>query len=331
MDAHYRFPRNYLERADERIKRSRRQAWLNVAIFRRAFLSSTFLIGLTVLGITGWVGGCTLGQKANINLIVFEKWLPFPDGHSWGKEVELWIVRSDGTGLERLTSGFRDEHTAWSPDRQRIAFVRNGRVLVLNVKDRTLRELTFPARYPSAAYPQWISNGAIVYSVLAGDEEDNRRKWRLHTYSFETETAFLMPAGGLSGVFIAKVSPNLQFITFHASDGIRDSLYLADARDITKTRRILLEENVYPETWTPDSKSIVFFYWGACSVVNTDGRVNGFFATDVDECNLSWSPDGRSIAFQHKNAIWIMDSEGKYKKSLVEPTDNAHLRSPAWS
>lgn len=45
-----------------------------------------------------------------------------------GTGREIWLLRPDGTDLQRLTTGSYDNDPVWSPDGSRIAFLRNGSV-----------------------------------------------------------------------------------------------------------------------------------------------------------------------------------------------------------
>jgi TolB protein len=78
-----------------------------------------------------------------------------------GANANLWIMRSDGTGLRRLTSGpALDFEPAWSPDGTRIAFTRGyeqgdaGDIYVLQLKTRKLIRIT-----RSPAYDHQVSWG----------------------------------------------------------------------------------------------------------------------------------------------------------------------------
>ena len=76
-------------------------------------------------------------QVDNSEVIVFEKWKPFPDKPGWGHRVELWLINSDGTKLRQLTYEHRDTDPTWSPDRQYIAFARDNRGIYIIKHDYT--------------------------------------------------------------------------------------------------------------------------------------------------------------------------------------------------
>lgn len=52
------------------------------------------------------------------------QWLTYAARQTTGKETNLWLIRPDGTGRQRLTEGGKDRGAAWSPNGDQIAFVR---------------------------------------------------------------------------------------------------------------------------------------------------------------------------------------------------------------
>ena len=52
------------------------------------------------------------------------QWLTYAARQATGKETNLWLIRPDGTGRQRLTEGGKDRGAMWSPDGDQLAFVR---------------------------------------------------------------------------------------------------------------------------------------------------------------------------------------------------------------
>ena len=75
------------------------------------------------------------------NKIAFSK-----GGSSTGNKQEIWIMNSDGSNPERLTSGIGDSCPAWSPDGQYIAFCRNSDVgssiFIIALSDHAITRVT---------------------------------------------------------------------------------------------------------------------------------------------------------------------------------------------
>jgi serine/threonine protein kinase/Tol biopolymer transport system component len=110
-----------------------------------------------------------------------------PDGESvvfrtLGGQEDLFLVRSDGTGLRKLTDDpHRDRGPSWSPDGKRIAFYSNRdhgkyEIWAINPDGSGLTQLTrssgqgwFPLWSPDGkqiAYP--TGTGSLVFDVAAG-------------------------------------------------------------------------------------------------------------------------------------------------------------------
>ncbi len=77
-------------------------------------------------------------------------------GSSTGDNEEIWIMNSDGSNPEKLTSENTDYYPAWSPGGQYIAFSRfvNGspKIFIISLNDRSITQVT----EKEAQYPTWI-------------------------------------------------------------------------------------------------------------------------------------------------------------------------------
>jgi Tol biopolymer transport system component len=74
------------------------------------------------------------------------------------------VMRPDGTGKRRVTSGHRDGWPAWSPDGRRLAFARldelnTSDIFVVDADGGAPRRLTHEKDYDWSSYPDWIAGG----------------------------------------------------------------------------------------------------------------------------------------------------------------------------
>jgi Tol biopolymer transport system component/tRNA A-37 threonylcarbamoyl transferase component Bud32 len=122
---------------------------------------------------------------------------PSPDGQwlafaSRGKQEDIFIIRTDGTGLRQLTDdSYLDRAPCWSPDGKKIAFYsdRSGKLeaWAINPDGSGLQQLTYEGR-GRVWSPVWSPDGArLAYYVryqeareVHGDSfiMDVRRPWK---------------------------------------------------------------------------------------------------------------------------------------------------------
>jgi Tol biopolymer transport system component len=95
------------------------------------------------------------------------EWLACMEG---GKQEDIFVIKTDGTGLQRLTNDvYKDRFPRWSPDGRRIAFQSNrgGKfdIWLVNPDGSALERLTYsPA--PAVYFPVWSPDGKrLVYTI----------------------------------------------------------------------------------------------------------------------------------------------------------------------
>jgi Tol biopolymer transport system component len=66
------------------------------------------------------------GILPRLYLLAFSDWVPGGPGGG------IFVVRSDGAGLEKLADVATANGPAWSPDGKKMAFIAGGQVFVMN-------------------------------------------------------------------------------------------------------------------------------------------------------------------------------------------------------
>jgi Tol biopolymer transport system component len=212
---------------------------------------------------------------------------PGDDPDTVDTNMEIFVVRSDGTSLQRLTyhPGL-DTNPAWSPDGSRIAFTRwpegpasegGDRVAIwaMSSDGSDLERLTLgPGLADHAAWSPdgdhiafsryVISRDAYVIFTMEAHAEEVRR---FHTV---TEAPYGVSSTSPSW------SPDGRRIAFvRDSDqnrlGDRD-LYLVDSTGGNLERVTAEGGSYYDPTWSPDGASIAFIRGTQVSVISLDGR-----------------------------------------------------------
>jgi TolB protein len=216
-------------------------------------------------------------------------------------DPEIFAVNPDGSGLRQLTSNARsDRDAAYSPDGQRIVFVRDGReIWVMNANDSVETQLTEAGKPESFERDPSFSPDGEKIVFARGIEGDLRPVIRADIYKMD------------------------------ASDG-------SNQVKLTNTRGVI---ELAPD-WSPGGKKIAFDATGAIYKMNaSDGsartRLTGreLYASDP-----AWSPDGRKVTFDavndrvpgpNRTDIYKMKADGSERTRLTEsPTFDL---SPAWS
>ena len=166
---------------------------------------------------------------------------------------EIWISRTDGTGLRRLTS-FGKPLTGcprWSPDGRMIAFDSRpngaGDIFVVDVRTGALRHLTTDP--DDEVVPSWSRDGKFIYF-----SSDRTGTWQIWKEPVSGGPAVQVTRGGGFGAFEA---PDGQFV-YYAKDRSGFGLWRVPVRGG-------LEEPVYEDlhpgmwgNWRIGTAGVVF-------------------------------------------------------------------------
>ena len=248
---------------------------------------------------------------------------------------QIFVIGSDGTGRRRLTDAAGPSLTpVWSPDGQRIAFVRrtgaDSRIYAMNADGGSQRPLT--AGSDSASSPAWSPDGRQIAftltrhatSQIAMMRNDGSQVRELApSHSDEQD-----PAWSPDGRLIAFLS--------RASGGYFE-LYVIGP-DGQNLRRVptpvpSLQPDVTGFAWLPDGRLAYTNRSGLAqeglSVTAVSGAEHQYLGSGSSP---AWSPDGRQLAFvaSHSGATELyVRSVGGRSVRIVDPSLTP-VR-PAWS
>jgi Tol biopolymer transport system component len=251
---------------------------------RRAVLAYSIVAAMLLT----LIGALPAGAAPPDRLIVFDS--------DSGGQVDLWTMRTDGSGLARLTNDKEpDELAEWSPNRKQIAWTRGGEesptgeIWVMNADGTGRRQVNAVSWSPDGrqlAYRSIRDDNFDIY-VINVDGTNERR---------------LTTDPGRD--FVPDWSPDGTRITFTRIRGGVSAIYTMSATDGSDVRQLTDDSlGAGLSVYSPDGSRITFADNFAGSgendvwVMNADG--SGLRqVTDTADLELphSWSPDGTRVA-----------------------------------
>ncbi len=236
--------------------------------------------------------------RSSLPILGFEispdgQWVTFASG---GGRQDIFLMRSDGTGLRQLTDDtFKDRNMGWAPDGQRIYFMsdRSGAYETWSVKpDGSGLEQVTRGLARGVWWPAFAPDG----SAFAAADGLNSHVVRL---------------GGSGGTARVEDLPPLgDDVWFEVSDWSKDGKTLAGARlrgndplgvvvfDLaTRQFRRLSDTGWFPR-FLPDGRRILFSDKSAVWIVDSTTKTTHQVLPAASDARLHWftvAPDGRSI------------------------------------
>ena len=238
--------------------------------------------------------------------------------------LEIWSIRSDGTGLSRLTrnDGY-DSDPSVAPDGSMLAFRghREGQgdtqLWVSDADGSDQRALTHGSGGVGAI--AWSPVDDVIAFAWSGDRD---HPTGLYVIASDGSGLRLLAQGN---VFDPSWSPDGKRIVY-ADDRLKGDLqlYIVNVVSGDVTSMGDLKGSQMAPAWSPDGEEIAFD-WGS-------GAGNAIFTISPDGTDLrkivegsqpAWSPDGTWLAFTHFDAsggsqIWLVARDGTDATPLTQ-------------
>jgi imidazolonepropionase-like amidohydrolase/Tol biopolymer transport system component len=299
----------------------------------------------------------------------------------------IWVMNADGTGARAVTRETFEllNSPAWSPDGQYIAArkhfttqrsagtgevwvyhvsgVGNGVALVTRPNPQHQKELGEPIYAPSGD-AIYFSRNTTPGPIFEYAQDSNQQIFAIERYDLRTGERSQV-AGGPGGAVRPAPSPDGRWMAFvRRVDGtsrlfVRD-LVSGEERRLYDELDLDLQETwaihgVYPNmSWTPDSRTIVFWAGGKIRRIDRDGTNAAEIPFQVNDTRVvidaprpavdvapdsfttrmprfaTYSPDGRQVVFETLGRLYIADAAGGTPRLLTAEDGDFQL-FPTWS
>lgn len=189
----------------------------------------------------------------------------------WGAEV--WVMRSDGTHQVRVAAREPDTSEVgaltWSPDGERIAYIRsnwsyNARTSSVEVNEwrKPRAEILFSdSRLIPALH--WLPDDRLIYAVGSAEDPQDSSLWvvslRQSRKISSTPKRITEAHGWISQVRGSADGKVVIFLRGNWLPSVYIGTLAADGPHLLANRRLTLDENENVAfSWTPDSKAVLF-------------------------------------------------------------------------
>jgi Tol biopolymer transport system component len=314
------------------------------------------LSGALITVASGALGSVRSAKRQHIMLLALLLSAALVSGVAWalqadtGPKVEtatqIFLVKSDGTGLRKLTTG-PDSHSlfSWSPDGRRIAYSSEGSIMVAGVEGSSRRRVTTT----HGLFAWSPKRDEIAFFVPGRCETGGRCKTTVKTVRPDGSHLRTLTSRGSATFFKsgANWSPNGEKLAY-PEQLVRKRVPVVDGPvDLVVVSRhgkrhlIKSEGDEWDPEWSPDGRSILFIRQRSRAGVGlwrcspTGRALRPVIRRVLGQAPATWSPDGRSIAFTGAltrtggNHLYLVPAKGGSPREIV--AEEASEFSPSWS
>jgi TolB protein len=260
---------------------------------------------------------CTMMDAAKAAILLFLMSLAIGGGPSCtgqeiiflaydGNDDEVFLVKSDGSGLTQLTHNNRDDHNPiWSCDAQWIAFDNRDVVFVMRSDGTQLRKLVTDGHNKS--HPAFSKDGTMIaFETTDGIGDEN-----IAVVNFDG-TGYRLLVENNNENFDAAWSPDGSKIAFVRRNGT-NRLYTINV-DGTGLKELASASNLVDPVWNPvqSKNQIAFSMNNHIHTINADGSGLTQITDGPVEDDPMWNDNGTKLAYESKssNAVHVINVNG---------------------
>jgi Tol biopolymer transport system component len=259
------------------------------------------------------------------------------------KPSQLYLVRSDGRGLRRITHRRHGAGGAsWSPDGRRILFAstprRGGVQVFVKRLGGGVRQIT--RGRDTYAYPAWSPSGKRIVAVRGHVARDGFQYESVVTMRADRSRKRAIYSGGRLSTAYPAWSPDGKSIAFVHTDiggtGADPSVYLVPAAGGAARQVTDVGSQDQPD-WSPDGRLIAYAYGSVLApeeirVIRADRTGDAPVTADpsASDSTPAWAPSGRRLAISRRGRIWTVAPDGSGMRQLTHGRMGVNDWDPSW-